>query len=159
MPKKKVVLIRGDGTGPELADAAMRVMHEVGAIELIEFLVREAGSEWWLKNGGDSYFPEETWNALLESDACYKAPVTTLPTPDTPKSVAVTIRQHFNLYANVRPVRTLKGCEGPLGYVDMLFVREGTEGLYSGVEFMVNEDVGIALRKISRTASEKVANF
>jgi isocitrate dehydrogenase len=159
LPKKKVVLIRGDGTGPELADAAMRVMREVGATELVEFLEREAGSEWWLKNGGESYFPKETWDALVESDACYKAPVTTLPTPNTPKSVAVTIRQRFNLYANVRPIRTLKGCEGPLGYVDMLFVREGTEGLYSGVEFMINEDIGIALRKISRTASEKVAEF
>jgi isocitrate dehydrogenase len=156
---KKVVVIRGDGTGPELTEAAMKVMSSIGATERIEFLIRDAGSEWWQKHGGPSYFPEETWEALRESDACYKAPVTTLPEPNTPKSVAVTIRQTFNLYANVRPIKTFRGREGPLGAVDMLFVREATEGLYFGVEFMVSDDVGIAIRKISRTASEKVARF
>ncbi len=156
---KKVVVIRGDGTGPELTQAAMRVMDAIGTTERLEFLVRDAGSEWWQQHGGATYFPEETWEALRESDACYKAPVTTLPDPHTPKSVAVTIRQTFNLYANVRPIKTFRGREGPLGPVDMLFVREGTEGLYAGIEFMVSEDVGIALRKISRTASEKVARF
>lgn len=156
---KRAVVIKGDGTGPELTEAAMRVMRSIGAMECIEFLVMDAGSEWWQQHGGSTYFPEETWNALRESDACYKAPVTTLPDPYTPKSVAVTIRQTFNLYANVRPIKTFKGHEGPLGRVDMLFVREATEGLYFGVEFMVSDDVGIAIRKISKMASEKVARF
>ncbi|MGQ9478899.1 MAG: isocitrate/isopropylmalate dehydrogenase family protein [Thermoproteota archaeon] len=156
---KKVAVIRGDGTGPELTEAAMKVMKAIGATEKIEFLIRDAGSEWWQKHGGPSYFPEETWEVLRESNACYKAPVTTLPDPNTPKSVAVTIRQTFDLYANVRPIRTFKGREGPLGSVDMLFVREATEGLYFGAEFMLSDDIGIAIRKISRKASEKVARF
>lgn len=89
----------------------------------------------------------------------YKAPTTTIFGPGSPKSVPITIRQTFDLYANVRPVRTIGGLEGPLGYVDMLFVRENTEGLYWGREFYAGEGVAIAMRKISRKSSERIAKF
>lgn len=156
---KKVIVIKGDGVGPELVEAAMTVLKAVGADKKVDFRVMEAGSEWWHKHGGDSYFPPETWKAIQESDAVYKAPTTTLFGPGTPKSVAVTIRQAFDLYANVRPVKTIKGVEGPLGYVDMLFVRENTEGMYWGVEFRVTDEATVALRKITRKASERVVRF
>jgi isocitrate dehydrogenase len=71
----------------------------------------------------------------------------------------VSIRQKFDLYANVRPVRTYNGMEGPLGAVDMFFVREGTEGLYSGIEFKLGDDAAAAVRKITRKSSEKVIRF
>jgi isocitrate dehydrogenase len=156
---KKAAVIRGDGTGPELVDATMEVLRAVGATERIEFIPCEAGAEYHHATGSRSYVPEETWMVLDASDACLKGPTTTEPGPDTPRSVAVSIRQRYDLYANVRPVRTFKGWEGPLGAVDMLFVREGTEGLYSGIEFKLGEDAAAAVRKITRRSCEKVIRF
>ncbi len=156
---KKVAVIKGDGTGPELVDATMAVYRSVGATDNIEFIPCEAGAEFFHSRGSEGYIPKETWDALESSDACLKGPTTTEPGPNTPRSVAVSIRQRFNLYANVRPVKTYKGMEGPLGAVDMCFVREGTEGLYSGIEFKLGDDAAAAVRKITRSSSEKVIKF
>jgi len=153
----KVAVIKGDGTGPELVDVTLSVLEAAGS--RAEFIPVEAGSEWWAKNKGPSFIPEETWNVLEASDCCLKGPTTTLPTPGTPRSVAVSIRQKFNLYANVRPVKTFPGQVGPLGAVDFVIVREATEGLYSGIENKLSDDVSIAIRLITRTKSTKVASF
>ncbi len=152
---KKVALIRGDGTGPELVDAMVTVLKAVGTG--VELVPCDAGLEWWEKNGGDSFIPPETWKLLESADACFKGPTTTIPKPGTPRSVAVSIRQRFDLYANVRPIKTFPGQTGPLGEVDFVCVREATEGLYSGIEFRLEEGVAIAVRKITRRASERVA--
>lgn len=152
---KRVALIRGDGCGPELVDCLLKVLEAVNA--QLEIKVCDAGFEWWQKHGGDSFIPKETWNVLEKSDACFKGPTTTPPDPNTPKSVAVSIRQRFKLYANIRPIKTFKGAEGPLGSVDFVCVREATEGLYSGLEFRVTDDVALAIRKITRSASMRVA--
>ena len=157
MPSKKVAVIKGDGTGPELVEATLMVLKAAGT--RAEFIQCEAGSEWWEKNKGPSFFPEETWKVLEETDCCLKGPTTTLPTPGTPRSVAVSIRQKFNLYANVRPVRTFPNQEGPLGKVDFVIVREGTEGLYAGLEHKLSDDVSIAIRLITREKSTKVGKF
>lgn len=154
---KKVAVIRGDGTGPELVEATMLVLEATGA--KLEFETCEAGSEWWTKNGGPSLIPDETWKALESADACLKGPTTTLPTPGTPRSVAVSIRQRFNLFANVRPVKTFPGQVGPLGPVDFVVVREATEGLYAGLEHRLSDDVSIALRLITKAKSSKVTRF
>jgi isocitrate dehydrogenase (NAD+) len=156
---KKVAVIRGDGTGPELVDATMEVFRAVGATDRIEFIPCEGGSEYFHAAHSDSYIPKETWAVLETSDACLKGPTTTEPGPNTPRSVAVSIRQRFDLYANVRPVKTYKGWEGPLGAVDMLFVREGTEGLYSGIEFKLGDDAAAAVRKVTRRSSDKVIRY
>jgi isocitrate dehydrogenase len=155
---KKVALIRGDGTGAELVDAMMMVIQASGANA--EFIQCDAGAEWWERNNrGPSFIPDETWRVLDEADCCFKGPTTTLPTPGTPRSVAISIRQHFDLYANVRPVKTFPNRVGPLGDVDFLCVREGTEGLYSGVEYKLTDDVAMAVRLITRDKSTKVARF
>ncbi len=156
---RRAVVIKGDGVGPELVEAAMIVMRAIRADEKIEFDIREGGSEWWMKHGGDSYLPPETWEAIKRADVVYKAPMTTIFGPGTPRSAVIAIRQTFDLYANLRPVRTIGGIEGPLGYVDMLFVRENTEGLYCGIEFQVDPDTAIALRKITRKSSERIIRF
>jgi isocitrate dehydrogenase (NAD+) len=156
---KKVAVIKGDGTGPELVDATMAVFKAVGATERLEFIPCEGGAEYFHSAHSDSYIPEETWAALESSDACLKGPTTTEPGPNTPRSVAVSIRQKFDLYANVRPVKSFKGWEGPLGAIDMYFVREGTEGLYSGIEFKLGDDAAAAVRKVTRRSSEKVIRF
>jgi isocitrate dehydrogenase len=152
---KRVALIRGDGVGPELVDCMLKVLKAVEA--QLDIRVCEAGYEWWLKHGGESFIPKETWEILENSDACFKGPTTTPPDPNTPRSVAVSIRQRFNLYANIRPIKTFKGAEGPLGPVDFICVREATEGLYSGLDVRLSEDTAITVRKITRSASMRVA--
>ncbi len=154
---KKVALIEGDGTGPELVEAAMLVLKASGAE--VEFIRCDAGAEWWERNKAPTFIPDETWKILEEADCCFKGPTTTLSAPGSPKSVAISIRQHFDLYANVRPIRSFPSRVGPLGPVDFVCVREGTEGLYSGIEYKLSDDVAAAVRVISRDKSTKVARF
>jgi isocitrate dehydrogenase (NAD+) len=154
---KKVALIKGDGTGPELVDAMLFVLKASGA--RAEFLTCEAGADWWEKHGGPSMIPEDTWQTLEEADCCFKGPTTTLTGPETPRSVAVSIRQKFDLYANVRPIKTFPNHVGPLGAVNFVMVREGTEGLYSGIEYKLSDDAAIAIRLITKNKSSKVTRF
>ena len=148
---KSAVIIKGDGTGPELVNAMVHVLEECNS--KIKLIPCEAGSEWWTKNGGTSYISEEVWKLLENSDACFKGPTTTIPTSNAPRSVAVSIRQKFNLYANVRPIKTYKNSAHEL---DFICVREATEGLYSGIEFKIGDDAAIAVRKITRKKCEAV---
>jgi len=148
---KSAVIIKGDGTGPELVNTMVHVLEECNS--KIKLIPCEAGSEWWTKNGGNSYISEEVWKLLENSNACFKGPTTTIPTSNAPRSVAVSIRQKFNLYANVRPIRTYKNSAHQL---DFICVREATEGLYSGIEFKIGDDAAIAVRKITRKKCEAV---
>ena len=152
---KKAAIIRGDGVGPELTEAAVKVLKAAGT--RVELIPVDAGYEWWQRHGGDSLIPKETWDVLESVDAVLKAPTTTPPEPGAPRSVAVSIRQRFDLYANIRPIRTIKGVPARLGEVDFICVREATEGLYSGIEHRLTPDVAIAFRKITRRQSERVA--
>ncbi len=152
---RNVALIRGDGTGPELTDATLKVLKAVGTS--VEFIPCEAGFEWWQAHGGTTLIPDESWKIIESADACLKGPTTTPAGPNTPRSVAVSIRQRMNLYANIRPVKTFEGTKRPLGDVELVCVREATEGLYSGIEHRLSNDVAIAFRKITRGPSEKVA--
>jgi isocitrate dehydrogenase len=152
---KSVALIKGDGTGPELADATLKVLRAVGTS--IEFLSCDAGFEWWETHGGATLVPDESWKVIEAADACLKGPTTTPAGPNTPRSVAVSIRQRKGLYANIRPVKTFEGTKRPLGDVELVCVREATEGLYSGLEHRLSNDVAIAFRKITREPSEKLA--
>lgn len=157
---KRVALIRGDGTGPELIDAALLVLRGAGA--KLEFIQCDAGTDWWENSGRPNVpnlVPQETWKVLDESDACLKGPTTTLPIPGTPRSVAVSIRQQYGLYANVRPIKTFPGQVGPLGEVDFVCVREATEGLYSGIEYRLSDDVSVAVRLVTKNKSTKVMKF
>ena len=149
---KKAAIIRGDGVGPELVDSMLMVLKACNTS--VELIPCEAGAEWWERHGGDSYIPESTWKILKESDACFKGPTTTIPSPKAPRSVAVTLRQTFDLYANIRPIKTLARSAKQL---DFICVREATEGLYSGIEFKVGDDAAIAVRKITRKKCESIA--
>jgi isocitrate dehydrogenase (NAD+) len=151
LARKTAAVIRGDGTGPELVEALMRVLKSCNS--QVELITCDAGSEWWRKSDGPSYISDDVWKLLEESDACFKAPTTTIPTPDAPRSVAVSIRQKFELYANVRPIKTYRQGERQL---DFLCVREATEGLYAGIEFRTSEDSAIAIRKTTRKGCERV---
>lgn len=143
---KQVALIKGDGVGPELVEAVQIVFDSVKP--KINFVECDAGYEWWQTHGGESFIPNETWEKLKGVDVCLKAPLTTPSISGSPRSVVVSIRQKFDLYANVRPIKTFKGFEGPLGEVNFVCVRETTEGLYSGLEHKIGDDAAIAIRKI-----------
>ncbi len=154
---KKAAVIKGDGVGPELVSSMLRVAEAAGTD--VEFIMCEAGAEYWEKHGGDSLISDETWDVLSSTDAGFKGPTTTPGGAGSPKSVAVSIRQKFNLYANVRPIKSFPNTQKPLGDVDFVCVREGTEGLYFGKEVQLTDDVFIAIRKITRPACRKVAGY
>ena len=154
MARKKptAAVIKGDGTGPELVQAMIKVLKECNS--KTELITCKAGSEWWEKNRGNSYISPEVWNLLKNSDACFKGPTTTIPTPNAPRSVAVSIRQKFELYANVRPIMTYKHSPRKLNF---LCVREATEGLYAGIEFKTSDESAIAIRKITKKGCDRIA--
>jgi isocitrate dehydrogenase (NAD+) len=150
--KLTAAIIKGDGTGPELVDAVIKVLKACDS--RTELVTCEAGSEWWQKNGGNSYISPEVWNLLENSDACFKGPTTTIPSPDAPRSVAVSIRQKYELYANVRPIKTYKYSTRKLNFI---CIREATEGLYAGIEFKTSNESAIAIRKITKKGCSRIA--
>ena len=154
---KKVAVITGDGVGPELVKAMMRVVNATGAT--LNMILCDAGTDWYETHGGETLIPDETWDVIRSTEACFKGPTTTPGGPRSPKSVSVTLRQRLNLYANVRPIKTFPNAPKPLGDVDFVCVREATEGMYHGSEVQLSDDMFIALRKITKSASKKIAKF
>ena len=152
---KKAAVLKGDGTGPELVDAMMHVLKACNT--QCELILCEAGSEQWGKNGGDTYIPDQTAKIMEESDACYKGPTTTIPRPDAPRSVAVSTRQKFQLYCNIRPIKTYERLS-PNKKLDFVCFREATEGLYAGIEFKISDDSAIAIRKTTRKSCRRIAD-
>ena len=80
MSNKKAAIIKGDGTGPELVNSMISVLKACNSD--IDLITCDAGSEWWEKNGGNSYISNDVWSLLETSDACFKGPTTTVPDPD-----------------------------------------------------------------------------
>ena len=146
---KKAVIMKGDGIGPEVVDSMINILKECNLQS--ELIHCDAGSEQWEQNGSKdaSYIPESTMKNLEEVDACFKGPTTTIPKPGAPRSVAVSLRQKFELFANIRPIKTFKRLTPNLD-LDFVCFREATEGLYSGVEVELNDDAAIAIRQITR---------
>ena len=153
---KKVVVIRGDGTGPELISCTMKILDSVSPNN-IEFIECDAGAEYWEREQGQSLIPPETMTLLEDSDACLKGPTVTPTIPGAPRSVAVTLRQKFDLYANVRPIKSLSNDSS--NSIEMLCIREGTEGMYSGLGFQIDKDTAITIRKITRSSCTRIAKF
>ena len=152
---KKAAVIKGDGIGPEIVDAMLNVLRSCNT--RTELILCEAGSEQWEKRGGETYIPDDTMKILENSDAGFKGPTTTIPKPNAPRSVAVTLRQKFDLYSNIRPIKTYKRIT-PDKTLDFVCFREATEGLYTGIEFKVSNDAAIAIRKITRQGSSRFIN-
>ena len=151
---KKAVIMKGDGIGPEVVDSMLNVLKECDIQS--ELIFCDAGSEQWEKNGfkDKSYIPDSTMSLLEEADTCFKGPTTTIPKPDAPRSVAVTLRQKFNLYSNIRPIKTFQSLT-PDKNLDFVCFREATEGLYSGIEVQVSDDAAIAIRQITRNGCRR----
>jgi len=140
-------------------DATLMVLDALQKVEPVrlEYLKGEAGAYCIEKYGTN--LPKQTVEMLKKTEACLKGPMTTPEEPGSPRSVAVTLRSIFDLYANVRPARTLPNVSSLKPGIDMIIVRENTEGLYAGKEFEAAPGVGIAMRIITKAASERVAKF
>src|SRR5438105_4376224 len=155
MAKHTVVLISGDGIGPEVTAAARRVLEASGfSVEWVEL---PAGATA-LEQGLDNVLPERTLAAVKAHKVALKGPVTT-PVGKGFKSVNVQLRQALLLYAAVRPVRSLAGIKTRYDNVDMVIVRENTEGLYSGIENEVVPGVVTSLKVATEVACTRIARF
>ena len=154
-----IAVLKGDGIGPEVTDSTLKVLEAVqGTSEFkLNFRYGEAGYHCIPKYGTN--LPEETVTLLKQTDACLKGPMTTPEEPGAPVSAAVKIRKLFNLYANVRPCRSYPNVNALRSDIDLVVVRENTEGMYSGVEYMVSPGVAVAMRIITQKASALVAEY
>jgi len=151
MSKYKISLIPGDGIGPELTDATMEILNAVQQkfdIEL-DIIQVEAGDRCFEKTG--VALPEETVEVIRNSHACMKGPV-----GETAADVIVKLRIMFDLYANLRPIKTYPPIPSLKPDINMIFVRENTEDVYKGIEFDL-EDTAICLRVITKKNSERIA--
>ena len=150
----KVVLIPGDGIGPEVAAAAREVVAATGVA--IDWVIAYAGAAA-AERFGDP-LPEATLALVREHRVALKGPCTT-PIGEGFRSINVRMRQALDLFASLRPVRTLPGVKVPFERVDLVVVRENTEGLYSGLEHVVVPGVIEGLRIVTRAAAERIVRF
>ncbi|MCU0245248.1 MAG: isocitrate dehydrogenase (NAD(+)) [Bryobacter sp.] len=152
----KVTLIPGDGIGPEVADATVKILAATGVefdwdrVELSAAIMQETGKE----------LPDYVLESIGRTKVALKGPVST-PIAGGFKSVNVALRKKLDLFANVRPVRTIPGIKTRFQDVaiDMVIFRENTEDLYSGLEHEVVKDVVESLKIITRTASLRIAEY
>lgn len=151
---QKVTLIPGDGIGPEITSATVDVLNASGA--KIEWEVYDVGLAAVEKHGEP--LPENVIESLRRNKVGLKGPATT-PVGKGFRSVNVGLRLALELYANVRPLKNIKHIQSRYTGIDMVFVRENTEGLYSGIEHMVGKDAAESIKIITREASERVCRF
>jgi isocitrate dehydrogenase (NAD+) len=155
MAKHTIVLIPGDGIGPEVISAARRVIEAAGLNA--EWIEVPAGASA-VEQGFDNVLPQKTLDAIRTYKVALKGPVTT-PVGKGFKSVNVQLRQKLNLYAAVRPVRSLNGIHTRYENVDLVIIRENTEGLYSGIENEVVPGVVTSLKVASEAACTRIARY
>jgi isocitrate dehydrogenase (NAD+) len=171
---KRVTLITGDGTGPELAQATRRCIDATGA--QIEWDIQPAGIDIMQTEG--TPLPERTIESVKTNRVAIKAPITT-PVGTGFRSVNVFLRQCLDLYACVRPCKTYKGVRTYFGNVDLVIVRENTEDLYAGIEFeksksetlelidwlnkhssrKISPNAGISIKPISVEGTERIVKY
>ncbi|HEX3686846.1 MAG TPA: isocitrate/isopropylmalate dehydrogenase family protein [Gaiellaceae bacterium] len=171
----RVVLIPGDGTGPELTEATRRVLEATG-VEL-EWDVREAGADVMEKRGGNP-LPPDVLDAIRETGVALKGPITT-PVGGGFRSVNVALRKELDMYAQVRPCKSYPGVRSRFDDVDLIIVRENTEDLYAGIEYeqgtpeaaeliqwiedrggrLRHRDAGISIKPISVTGTRRIFEF
>lgn len=150
-----VTLIPGDGIGAEVTDAMRRVVDATGVA--IEWDVQQAGEAVIAEYG--TPLPEPVLDSVRRNRVGIKGPITT-PIGTGFRSVNVSLRKALDLYANLRPARTIPGVASRYEGIDLIIVRENTEGLYAGVEHDVIPDVAAeSIRIITRRATERIVRF
>jgi isocitrate dehydrogenase (NAD+) len=149
-----ITLIPGDGIGPEVSDATRRVLEASGVT--IEWDVQEAGAAIAEKRG--TTLPEEVLESVRRNKVALKGPIGT-PIGKGFRSVNVSLRQALDLYANVRPVRSLPGIEPRFEGTDIVIVRENTEDLYAGLELMIMPGVAQSIKLITDRACTRICEY
>ncbi len=156
MSKQRIAVVPGDGIGPEITDVTIAILEAAG-LEA-EWVYFEAGLGCVEK--GLPPVPQATIDGIREIGVALKGPTTT-PTGGGHTSANVTLRKALDLFANVRPARVLPGVKTVFGdrNLDLIIVRENTEDLYAGVEFMPQPDTALAIKVITRQGSERLCRY
>lgn len=150
----RATLIPGDGIGPEVTNAAVKVVEAAGVD--IQWDTKYMGQIALERYGNP--LPEETINSITDNKIALKGPVMTQIGGGF-RSVNVSVRQQLNLYANIRPIKSFEGVKSRYENVDIVVFRENTEDVYMGIEHMIGTDAAESVKLITRTASERIASF
>lgn len=148
---EKITVFKGDGIGPEITDAVMEIMDAAGA--KLEYEIFRVGNQEYLDNG--ALIPDAAFASFENTKVLLKSPITT-PIGKGFRSLNVTMREKYDLYANIRPAKSNAAVKTPFSNVDIVTFRENTEDLYVGVEERVDDDTMIAKKIITRKASERI---
>ncbi|MBE0366151.1 isocitrate dehydrogenase (NAD+) [Pseudoalteromonas ulvae UL12] len=156
MAKQTITVIKGDGIGPSIIDSAIEILTAAGCDFDYEFV--DAGLAALEKTG--ELLPQDTLDIIEKNKITLKGPLTT-PVGEGFTSINVTLRKQFGLYANVRPVKSFEGTKARYDNIDIITVRENTQGMYSGLGQVVSEDgnEAEAMSKITRNGAEKIVKF
>lgn len=149
-----ITLIKGDGIGPEITDAVVKIIKAAG-VDIV-WDIQTAGADVIEKEGIP--LPQRVIDSVKRNKIALKSPVTT-PIGKGFRSVNVQLRKELDLYANLRPCYNLPNIETRYENVDIVVVRENTEDLYAGIERQVDENTAESIKIITRAASERIAEF
>lgn len=150
----RITLINGDGIGPEISDAVVKIIDASGL--KIDWDVQTAGADVIEKEGVP--LPNRVLTSIRANKVALKAPVTT-PIGKGFRSVNVQLRKELDLYANLRPCKNIPNVKTKFEDVDIVVVRENTEDLYAGIERQVDDDTAESIKVITRKASERIVKF
>ena len=151
---KKVTLIKGDGIGPEISDAVLKIIEAAGV--KLDWDIQTAGADVIESEGVP--LPQRVLDSVKANRVALKSPVTT-PIGKGFRSVNVQLRKELDLYSNLRPCYNLPNVETRFQNVDIVVVRENTEDLYAGIERQVDDNTAESIKRITREASERIAKF
>ena len=150
-----VTLLPGDGIGPEVVAAARRVLEATGVA--FEWDEQQAGMAAFEATGDP--LPQPVLDSIERTRLALKGPLTT-PVGGGFRSINVRLRQHFELYANVRPAESLPNTRGPFSGLDLILYRENTEGLYAGIEYFDERNqIADSIARVTRKGSEWIIRF
>ncbi|MBI3721861.1 MAG: isocitrate/isopropylmalate dehydrogenase family protein, partial [Fimbriimonas ginsengisoli] len=153
---RRIAILPGDGIGPEIMDATLGILEAVGFEA--EWVRLESGLAAIQK--GLPAMPHETIEAIREIGVALKGPTTT-PSGGGHQSANVLLRRALDLFANVRPAKTIPGIKGPFSShdIDIIVIRENTEDLYSGIEYQPHPDVAQAIKIITRPGCRRLCDY
>ena len=151
---KTITLINGDGIGPEITEAVVKIIKASGA--KINWNLQTAGADVIEDEG--TPLPPRVLESIKVNKVALKAPVTT-PIGNGFRSVNVQLRRALDLYANVRPCKNIPGVKAKYENVDLVIIRENTEGLYSGLEHMIDKNTAETIKLITRKASDRICRY
>lgn len=149
-----VTLIKGDGIGPEISDAVVKIIEAAGGD--IKWDIQTAGADVAESEG--TPLPQRVIDSIKQNKVALKAPITT-PIGKGFRSVNVQLRKELDLYANLRPCKNIPTIKTRFDNIDIVVVRENTEDLYAGIEEQIDKDTAHSIKIITRKASLRIAKF